>query len=366
VNFAFSDEQEELRRTIRRFLAATSPEAEVRRVSSTLDGYEPSVWRRLSDQLGVQALAVPEAYGGAGFTFLELGLALQEAGRALLPAPLLSTAFAVATLLCVDDEQARGDYLPGIATGELLATTALGEGVATSAASVQASPAAAGWRLEGQAGLVVDGNAAALLLVPARVEDGIALFALVGDAAGVKRSMAEVLDTTRRLAHVTLTDAPARRLGSRAQPWTGLEQAVDLASIMLAAETLGVAERCLDMAVDYAKVREQFGRPIGSFQAIKHLLADVLIEVEAARSAVWYALWQSSVGHDIRTVASLALATGSEAAYLAASVNLQVHGGLGITWEHPAQLFLKRATTSRLLLGDPSAHRERMLRALSY
>jgi alkylation response protein AidB-like acyl-CoA dehydrogenase len=214
---------------------------------------------------------------------------------------------------------------------------------------------------------VVDGLGAELVLVGADTGDGTALFAVHGDAAGLTRRPVEMFDATRRVARLSFEGVHASPVGDLAGAAAAFDRAVDLAAIALAVESVGVAERSLEMATDYAKLREQFGKPIGSFQAIKHRLATVLLEVEAARSAAWYALWSASARPDeTPVVAPLTLATCTETAYLAASENVQVHGGIGFTWEHAAHLYLRRATTSRMLLGDPSELRETMLRRLHY
>jgi alkylation response protein AidB-like acyl-CoA dehydrogenase len=386
VDFAFSPEQEELRRTVRQFLDKTSPESEVRRLMATEDGYDADAWHRMADELGLLGLAIPEAFGGAGAGFTELGIVAQEMGRALFCGPFLSTAvLAVGALLASGDDAAQRRWLPGIAAGALIATVALPgalPGAGPLAAEVAARPVAArpgagprldagdGWVLDGTAGFVLDGRAADLVLVPAATPVGLSLFAVDGSAPGLGRTSLPAFDATRKYARLEFAATPARLIGLGPESGgaaAAVARAFDLGCLALACEQVGVAERALDMARDYALLRTQFGRPIGSFQAIKHKLADVLLEVEAARSAAWYGLWSADCGQDqLPVVASIAQATCSAAAYLATTENVQVHGGIGYTWEHPAHLYLRRATTARMWLGDPAGHYERLLSQLGY
>src|SRR5579859_1594470 len=363
MDFRFSTEQQELAGAVRRFFAAKAPEAEMRRAMLGELGDDPALWSRMSSELGLPGLAIPEQYGGAGFTFLELGIVLQEMGRALVCAPFFSSAVLAANaLLNSGDDAAAMRWLPRIASGDLLATVALPRH-----SSVRAASAADGWTLDGVAEFVIDGIGAELILVAAQSEHGPLLLSLEAKAPGVSRHPVEFFDATRRVARLEFSATPAALVGDETSAVAGLERTADLVAIALAAECVGVAERALEMATDYAKLREQFGRPIGSFQAIKHRLATVLVEIEAARSAAWYALWSATARPDeTPVVAPLTLATCTETAYLAASENVQVHGGIGYTWEHPAHLYLRRATMSRLLLGDPAEQREALLRRLDY
>jgi alkylation response protein AidB-like acyl-CoA dehydrogenase len=362
VDFAFSDEQEELRRTVRAFLGKASPETEMRRLMETPEGFDRAVWHRMGTELGLQGIAVPEEYGGAGCGLVELGIVLEEAGRALLCAPLLSSAvLATTALLRSDDEEARKRLLPGLAAGESVATFALTEdsarwdaaGVALTAAGTDGD-----WLLNGHKTFVLDGATADTVLTVARTPDGIGVFVVDGGAPGFLRTPLPTLDPTRRQARLEYRDVPAVRLRAGGDGWRLVSEVLDRAAAALAAEQVGVAARALEQAVEYAKVRHQFGRPIGSFQAVKHLLADVLLEVESARAAAYFALLTADTGGELPAVASLAKAFCSDACVLAASQNIQVHGGIGFTWEHPAHLYLKRAKTSQLLLGDPQYHRE--------
>src|SRR5208283_1073286 len=369
VDFAFSPEQEELRRTMRQFLDKTSPETEVRRLMTTERGYDADTWHRMADELGLLGLAIPETYGGAGAGFTELGIVAQEMGRALFCGPFFSTAvLAAAALLESGDDAAQRRWLPAIAAGELIATVAIPGTMADSSREVAAHlDAAGGWVLDGTAGFVLDGHVADLVLVPAASPAGAALFSIRGTAPGLARTLLPGFDATRKYARLDFAAAPATLIGPAGGAAPALARVYDLGCVALACEQVGVAERALDMARDYALLRTQFGRPIGSFQAVKHKLADVLLEVEAARSAAWYGLWVADWRQDeLPAVASIAQATCSAAAYLATAENVPVHGGIGYTWEHPAHLYFRRATTSRMWLGDPAGHYERLLSQLGY
>ncbi len=363
MDFAFSDEQEELRRTVRGFLADKSPESEVRRLMETTEGYDPKVWQQMAEQLGLQGLAIPEEYGGSGFTFLELGVVLEEMGRALLCSPYFSTAVLGAyTLLLSGDNAAKEQYLPGIASGESIATLALSEDEGRwdeAGVTLAASQSGDAWSLSGYKMFVLDGHTADLVLVAARTSNGVSLFAVEDGAAGLGRTPLATLDQTRKQARLEFDNTPARLIGAEGQGWPVISQVLDLAAVALAAEQVGGAARVLEMSVEYAKVRVQFGRPIGSFQAIKHKCADMLVEVESAKSAAYYGLWAGSeLNDELPTVASLAKAYCSDAYVHCAAENIQIHGGIGFTWEHPAHLYFKRAKSSQLFFGDPTYHRE--------
>jgi alkylation response protein AidB-like acyl-CoA dehydrogenase len=362
VNFGFSEEQEELRKTVRAFLDQKSPETEVRRLMDTDEGYDPAVWRQMGDQLGLQGLAIPEELGGAGYSFRELGIVLEEMGRVLLCAPFLSSAvLAASTLLHAGDDTAAKELLPGIASGETIATVAFTEedGAADEAGvTVIANRDGDGYSLTGVKSYVLDGLIADLILVAARTDAGVGLFAVSGDAPGLTRSPLFTMDQTRKLARVELAGTRARLVGGEGEGWAPIERGLRLAVVGLAQEQVGGAQRCLEMAVAYAGERIQFGRPIGSFQAVKHKCADILVQTELARSAAYYAAWcAAELDDDLPLAAAMAKSQCSEAYYFAAAENIQVHGGIGFTWEHPAHLYFKRAKSSQLLLGDPLHHR---------
>jgi alkylation response protein AidB-like acyl-CoA dehydrogenase len=363
VNFAFSEEQEELRKSVRRFLEDKSPETEVRRLMETTEGYDPAVWSQMAQQLGLQGLAIPEEFGGSGFTYVELIVVLEEMGRALLCAPYFSTvALAANALLSSGDDGAKKEYLPGIASGDTIATLAITEPAGKwdeAGITLQATGSGDSWTLNGAKSFVIDGHTAALILVAARTPAGVSLFAVPGDAPGLTRTPLATMDQTRKQAKLDFAATPARLVGTDGSGWATLSKTLDLAAVALAAEQVGGGQKVLEMSVEYAKVRVQFGRPIGSFQAIKHKCADMLLEVESAKSAAYYAGWAAAEDSDeLPVVASLAKAYCSDAYFHAAAENIQIHGGIGFTWEHPAHLYFKRAKSSELYLGDPTYHRE--------
>ena len=363
MNFAFSEEQEELRKTVRSFLDQKSPETEVRRLMETDEGYDPAVWKQMGEQLGLQGLIVPEEFGGSGYSYVELGVVLEEMGRALLCAPYFSTVvLAGNALLHSGDDAAKKDYLPGIASGETIATLAFTEPSGKwdeAGITMEATKKGDGWVLNGTKSFVLDGATASLILVAARTGKGVSLFGVEGDASGLTRTALSTMDQTRKQAKLEFNGTPARLIGTEGDGWKTLSTVLDLAAVALAAEQVGGAQKVLDMSVEYAKVRIQFGRPIGSFQAIKHKCADMLLEVESAKSAAYYGMWcASEMNDELPSVASLAKAYCSEAYFHSAAENIQIHGGIGFTWEHPAHLYFKRAKSSELLFGDPTYHRE--------
>ena len=360
-----TEEQEELRSSVRQFLADRAPVARVRELMDSADGLDVAVWKQAGEQLGLQSLAIPEEYGGAGFSFAEQAIVLEELGAALYGGPFLASAVLAATaLLASPDEGARKAYLPGIASGEVIAALAFTEEDGSwDPASIRlaASAEGDGWRLDGHKAFVLDGHSASLLLVVARAGSDLSLFAVDGSAAGLTRTVLPTLDQTRKLSRIDFAGVPAKLIGAVGDGAAVMDRTLDIAAIALAAEQLGGAQRALDMAVEYAKVRHQFGRPIGSFQAIKHRCADLLLEVESLRSAVQYAAAAVAENSDeIPVLAALLKAYASETYFHVAAENIQIHGGIGFTWEHDAHLYFKRAKSSELFLGDGTYHRERL------
>jgi alkylation response protein AidB-like acyl-CoA dehydrogenase len=365
MNFAFTDEQEELRKTVRAFMESKSAEAAVRELMETEEGYDAAVWKQAAEQLGLQGLAIPEEFGGSGYGFVELGIVLEEMGRALFTAPFFSTVvLAGTTLLQSGDEAAKQAHLPGIASGETIATLAVTEPNGKwDESGIEATATKSGdtYTINGTKSFVIDGHLANLIIVAAKTDGGTSLFAVEGDASGLTRTSLSTMDQTRKQAKLELKDVPGTLIGAEGDGTAVLDKAFDLIVVGLAAEQVGGAQKVLEMAVEYAKVRVQFGRPIGSFQAIKHKCADMLLEVESAKSAAYYGLWCASEDNDeLPSVASLAKAYCSEAYFHAAAENIQIHGGIGFTWEHPAHLYFKRAKSSELLFGDPTYHREKL------
>ncbi|HEX4246902.1 MAG TPA: acyl-CoA dehydrogenase family protein [Pseudonocardia sp.] len=364
MTFTPGPDAEELRTVVRGFLEKRSSEAEVRRLMETESGYDPAVWRQAAEELGLQGLIIPERWGGSEASPIELGVVLEEMGRALFCAPFLGTVVLAAnTLLAVGDEAANEAYLPGIASGQTVATLAWGGGDPLNS-TITAEPAGGdGWTLTGTAEAVVDAVAADLILVLAKAPDGLGLFAVAdaGSAAGLTRTPLTALDSTRTLSALSLAGTPASAVGRPGALAQELRLAVDRAVVALANEQLGGAGRVLQMSVEYANTRVQFGRKIGSFQAIKHRCADMLVEVESARSAAYYGSWAAvHEPDDLTLAAALAGAVCSDAYIRVALDNVQNHGGIGFTWEHPAHLYLKRAKSTQLFLGSPSTHRTRL------
>jgi alkylation response protein AidB-like acyl-CoA dehydrogenase len=363
MNFAFSEEQDELRKSVRRFLDDKSPETEVRRLMETTDGYDPAVWNQMAEQLGLQSLTIPEEFGGSGFSYVELIVVLEEMGASLLCAPFFSTVALAANAVLTSGDQSAMEYLlPGIAAGETIGTLAFTEDSGrwdADGITLAATPSDDGWVLNGHKSFVIDGHTADLVLVVGRSTAGLSLFGVKGDAEGLTKTPLATMDQTRKQARLEFAGTPAWLIGTDGGAEPGLSKTLDLAAVALAAEQVGGAQRCLDSSVEYAKTRIQFGRPIGSFQAIKHKCADMLLEVESAKSAAYYAGWAAAEDSDeLPVVASLAKSYCSEAYFHAAAENIQIHGGIGFTWEHPAHLYFKRAKSSELMLGDPSYHRE--------
>jgi alkylation response protein AidB-like acyl-CoA dehydrogenase len=373
MDASFTAEQDEIRRTLRELLQKRCGSNELRAAVDTPAGHEPALWTALAQQLGLPGLALPEAYGGVGCSPTELALAAEETGRFLAPSPLLATAVLAAPLvLALGTETQRARLLPLIAAGSLTAALAVpGTALTTAltltgpnggewagggrAGGVQARQVGdSGWRLYGQVAQVLDGHSAELLLVAAHT-GGFArsrtlLFLVAGDAEGLVRVRQTSLDATRPQARLELRDVEGELLGADDSPHVLRELSAtgDTVAAVLAAEAVGAADRALERTVQYVKQREQFGRAIGSFQAVKHRLADVYVQVQAAKSAAYYSAW--AIGNGER-VGGLALAQALEALRIAAGEGIQLHGGIGFTWEHDAHLYFKRAAGDELLFG---------------
>ncbi|MFF2195777.1 acyl-CoA dehydrogenase family protein [Streptomyces sp. NPDC058157] len=382
MDAAFTAEQDEMRRTLREILGKRCGPDEVKAAVRTDTGYDRELWQRLSRQLGLPGIAVAEEYGGVGCTPADLALACEETGRVLLPSPLLATAALAAPLIgALGTDAQRAALLPALAAGERTAALAVpGPALATAlaltgdnapgdwagggrAGGVQARADGAGWRLYGEVAQVLDGHSAGLLLVAAHT-GGFArartlLFLVRGDAPGLVRARQATLDETRPQGRIELRDVEAELLGGAEaagaagvagqdghgpDPLPALAATGLLAASVLAAEAVGAAGQALARTVEYVRQREQFGRPVGSFQAVKHRLADLYVQVQAARSAAYYAAWDPGQG-------ALALAQALEALRITAGEAIQLHGGIGFTWEHDAHLYFKRAAADELLFG---------------
>jgi alkylation response protein AidB-like acyl-CoA dehydrogenase len=371
IQFAFTDEQEQFRSAIRRFLKERSPTTEVRRLMATAEGYDHAVWRQLSEDLSLPGIRVPEEYGGAGFGMVELCIVTEELGRSLLCAPYFSTAVLAANaIMNAGSEAQQASLLPAIARGARLATLAVTELKGEwdpRAAELVATPVADGYLLEGTKSYVVDGHVADLLIVAARApgtvgREGLALFTLGAVDGGVERRLLESMDPTRKIARIDFRGAHANVLGNLDDGAEPILRTLDQAAIALANEMVGGAQTMLESAVSYAKLRVQFGRTIGSFQAIKHKLADMLLDVELAKSAAYCAA-QAAAANDPEwpALASLAKAGASETYLHTAAECIQIHGGIGFTWDNDTHLWFKRAKSSEVFLGQPSYHRELLM-----
>jgi alkylation response protein AidB-like acyl-CoA dehydrogenase len=364
-----TEEQDQLRRAVRGFLKRFSPEAEVRRLMDDQDGYARDVWSQMAQMLGLQGLSIDERYGGAGASAAESAVVFEEMGRVLLCAPYLATvALAANVFLEAGDDAAAATHLPALASGEKIATLAVAEDDADwdgSNVRLGAREVDGTYLLTGTKLFVPDGHVADTIVVVARTARGLSFFAVDGTSPGLTRTRMRAMDQTRSLARLEFNRVRGQLVGSDGHAAPVLDRVLDLAAVALAAEQVGGACRCLEMAVDYAKHRVQFDRPIGSFQAIKHRLADLLLEVECATSAVHYASRHAAARSDqFPAAASIAKAYCSEAYCHVAAETIQVHGGLGFTWEHPAHLYFKRARSSAQLLGSPTMHRERLAKRL--
>jgi len=365
MSVGYSAEHDELRQVVRQFLGERSPSHEVRRLMEAGESRDDQAWSLLAGQLGLTGIAVPERYGGAGYGPVELGIVLEEMGGALLVAPYFATVALAGQLLAASgDEDAMARWLPGIADGSLTGALAVAEDSGSwdlAEVAATAEPAGDRWAVTGTKLFVIDGHTADLLLVVAHAPDGPGVFAIEPDTEGTERERLDSLDLTRAIAAVTLHGAQATRVGAGRDGVAWLGEVRDLVLAALAAEQLGGAARCLDMSVDYAKLREQFGRPIGTFQAIKHKCANLLVEVECGRSAVYHASEAVAGGQpDAPLAAALAYAYCSRAFTRAAKECIQIHGGIGYTWEHDAHLYLRRAKSSELLFDPPARQRARL------
>lgn len=364
--FTLTDERRELACAVTAFLDKYSPETEVRRLMENGGAPDPAVWSQMARQLGLPGLIVPEEYGGGGFGFVDFALVAECTGANLLVAPLLSTVAAASAVTLSTDEELKRDYLPKLASGEWIGTLALAEEKGNweaSAVDAVAETGADGKPLiTGVKMYVVDGQHADLFVVSARSPLGSSgLYVVEANSPGVAVTALSTVDMTRPQARVEFASVAARPLTDGADSEAVIERVAATAAIILAAEQVGGAQRCLDMAVAYAKVRVQFGRPIGSFQAIKHKCADMLVDVESARSAAYYAAGVlDDDSENLLIAAALAKAHCSAAYTRVSAENIQIHGGIGFTWDHPAQLYFKRAKTSEILFGDPAWQRERL------
>lgn len=374
MDFAFGDEQDDFRETLRRFFAEKSPMSDVRRLMETPEGSDPALWRQMAEELGLQGVHIPEGYGGQGFGFLELGIAMEEMGRALVAGPYFSTiCLAANAILNAGTEEQRKALLPGIANGTSIATLALLESTEShdpGNIEMVARPEGEGFVLDGAKQHVTDAQDAQCILVAARLagttgDKGITLLVVQRDSPGLAVEPLETLDLTRKQAHLGFDGVAAQALGSPGEDAAALRRTLDQAAVCLALENTGGAARCLEMAVAYAKQRFQFARPIASFQAIKHKCAEMLLNVECASACSHWASWVAQDDPQrLAEAAAVALTVSSDTYLHASQENLQVHGGIGFSWEADPHLFFKRAKSNESLLGHPTFHRARLTREL--
>jgi alkylation response protein AidB-like acyl-CoA dehydrogenase len=372
VEFEFTDEQRALRSVAREFCAERFPESEVRRLMETPEGFDRDVWLRLGRDVGLLGLLVPEELGGAGAGLVDLAVVAEEFGRALACGPLVSTvALSVTALLAAGDDVLQKELLPGVVEGRTVLALAATDDRGTwqpAQPTVTARRIDAGWRLDGEQAHVLDGAQADAVLVLAGTDDAAGrpgLFLVEGAAPGLTRVLQSGLDQTRRQARLRFADVVARPVGDPVAGAAAVAAARDTAAVVLAAEAVGAAQRLLDLSVEYARTRLQFGRPIGSFQGVKHRCADMLVEVEHARSAAYHAAWAVDAQvDDTRLAADLATVVTAEAYLRVVKNAVQVHGGIGFTWEHPVHLYYKRAVSDAALLGGRAAAAERLAAAV--
>jgi alkylation response protein AidB-like acyl-CoA dehydrogenase len=362
VQTEFSNEQQLLRQIVARALKEKSPPTAVRELMASDRGYDPAVWQELCGDVGLTGIHIPETYGGTGSGAIELGIVAEEMGRHLYCGPFFSSAvMAGYALLGAADEAHRRALLPGVAAGSSLATLALDD-VSDPTRVGRSIRASGDGTLRGAADIVLDAHVATLLLVVARREqgtDGLALYAVDRGVRGVEVEPLQALDPTRKLSRVTFDGAAGEKIGdvSREQ----LERMWDRICTALAHEMIGGAQRLFESTVEYTKVRFQFGRPIGSFQALKHRCADLLMELELARAATHHAARCLDTGEGEPWAASMAKAMAADVYMHAAKEAIQLRGGIGFTWEDDTHLWFKRAKSSEVFMGGPSLHRERMM-----
>lgn len=348
-----------LRESVRGFLGDHLPTETLVARTEQAAGMDRALWATMAADLGLQGLAVAEAYGGSGFGWVEQGIVLHELGRVLYAGPYLSTVgLAIPLLTACADEGARRRWLPGLVSGEAAATVALG---AIEREPLTVRPSGDGHTISGTLSHVLSGSEADVLFVPVTEADGASSVFAVEAGSQVQCLPMKTLDLTRDHSVVGFDEAPARRVGAPGAADALFAATADFAVLALAAEQVGGTERVLEMAVDYAKVRHQFDRPIGSFQVVKHTCAQILLTLESARTLVEHAAWLADFRPELLPAGAAACGSTCSEAFATASYDaLHIHGGLGFTWEHPAHLYFRRARADEQLFGAPDAHRERL------
>jgi alkylation response protein AidB-like acyl-CoA dehydrogenase len=376
LDFGFSEEQEMLRDAAKRFLADNCPTTFVRKMMADPTAHDRQFWSKLNE-LGWPGLLIPESYGGQAGTFLDMTVVAEEAGKALVPGPFFTAALLGAPLLIEGGSEAqKKDLLPRIARGEFIATLALAEAPGrfdSGGVQLKAAKSAAGYTISGEKFFVPDAHVANLMAVAVRTgapggADGTTVLLVPTDASGVTITQLKTVDMTRRLCHVKFdgVKVPATAvLGAEGAGWKFVGRVLDIAIAALAAEMVGTAQKTLDMSVEYARTRVQFGKPIGSFQAVKHKCVDMMVAVENARSLTYYACWTvDERSAEAATAVPMAKAYTSDMAKNVTSEAIQVHGGIGFTWEHDLHLYHRRALAGEANLGNGPVHRETVAHAL--
>lgn len=368
ITFIRSDEQTMLASTVREFIDATGDLDRVREMSTTDSAIDRGLWDGLAE-MGLIGLHIPEEYGGAGFGMLELAIVFEELGRMVAPVPLLSTVLASTAILKAGTDDQKRAVLPSIASGEVIATLATYETAHDGDPQTELTTLAPdddGFVLNGVKRYVTDGPNATVIVATARTDDGTVLVIVDADAEGVTVTPTPSLDATRPLAEVTFESVQVDAAAVMSGADVAVRAALDVGVVALAQEQVGGAQRCLEMSVEYAKTRFQFGRAIGSFQAIKHLCADMLVAVEHARSVAWHAARTLEDPDESKISVPLARSVCSDAYLRCAGDNIQIHGGIGFTWEHDAHLYFKRAKSTSLLLGSVGTYRDRLADAIGF
>jgi alkylation response protein AidB-like acyl-CoA dehydrogenase len=362
MNFEFNDDQRMLRDQARRFLLDKSPPEVVRKTLETEQPYDRDLWRQFGE-MGWLGAAIPEEYGGSGMGHLELCVLAEELGRALAPTPYASSIYLGAeALLTAGNEDQKQGYLPDLATGATIWCLALSEG-SRPATESNISAEVSNGKLTGEKLPVADGDVADRAIVVARDGTSSGLYIVDLNGAGVRRQTVDTMDPTRSQARLTFTNAAVEKLGG--EGWPLLEQIQDRAAVLMAFEQIGGAQACLEMAKEYALGRFAFGRPIAGYQAIKHRLADMYIQIELARSNAYYGAWALSTNAaELPVAAATARVAAIEAFNFAARENVQVHGGMGFTWEFNCHLYYRRARQLALVLGSQRRWKDRLIRAL--
>ncbi|MEW1976343.1 acyl-CoA dehydrogenase family protein [Microbacterium profundi] len=356
MQFELSEDQLDFQKSLRRMISDRSPMKIVREVIETEPGWDEGLWRQFAEQAGLPALLVPEEYDGAGASLVEAMIVMEELGRGLVPSPFFATtAFGVVPILTFGSESQKQDLLPGIVAGEITATTAITEpsgNWSPDGVEMAADGSDDSVTLTGTKSFVIDGHTANKILVVARSGDQYGLYVVDGDAPGLSRTKQTTLDLTRPMATLEFDNVAATALGEPGS-WDRISHMIDVAATLLAAEMVGAMEAAMTMAVEYAKVRNQFSRAIGSFQGIKHRLSEMALEVDTSRAATWYAAHAGAEElEDFPTAALVAKATAAAGFAFTASWVVQVHGGIGFTWDHDAQLYYRKAKSTELLLGS--------------